>query len=377
MHKHKLEPERDDLMIIKEVNSFSDVNLKVIWDSVIERCEHSIFSTWDWISTWWKYFGEGKQPIILLSEEEGQVIGIAPLMYSVTSAFGIPYGQIELIGTPISDYTDFIIIDKNEECMRLFLEYLKAHSEKWSYLKLSNIKGDSKNIDALSKLSDKIRPACKCSYFALPNSYDEFLKSLGQSMRRNLRKGSKELSDNFSVEFVDCSSNDLAKFGIDCVFELHQKRWRARGFPGAFADQVTQSFHREIANKFAEKGWLGLYVLKLSGNPVAAAYGFLDKKKYYFYLQGSDLYPRYIKYAVGNQITAYAVSKSIEKGLEEFDFMRGDDAYKDRWHTIPRWNIQLIFPKNKIFSAQYQLFHMMSDFSDKLKSRGLAEKPEI
>ena len=76
-------------MNITEVNKFSDfVALEGRWKKVLQQSDHTVFQTWEWLSTWWKYFGNSKRLLILLAEENDEIVGIAPLMYSVYSKFG-------------------------------------------------------------------------------------------------------------------------------------------------------------------------------------------------------------------------------------------------------------------------------------------------
>ncbi len=46
-----------------------------------------------------------------------------------------------------------------------------------------------------------------------------------------------------------------------------------------------------------DRRWLRLFVLRLDGVPVAALYGFLYQRVFYFYQSGYD--PRYSKHSVG------------------------------------------------------------------------------
>ena len=92
-------------MRVIEVNKYSDfLALEEKWQDVLEKCNYyTVFSTWEWLSIWWKHFGKGKRLVLLLAEENDKIVGIAPLMYSVHKMFGLRMGKIEFIGTPDSD----------------------------------------------------------------------------------------------------------------------------------------------------------------------------------------------------------------------------------------------------------------------------------
>lgn len=336
-------------MRIIEIDNFSDfLNLEKEWNTLLEKCEHSIFSTWEWHSTWWKHFGSDKRLILLLATDNDKIIGIAPLMYYTRKIFGLRRGKIAFIGTPHTDYNDFIIADETEKCLRLFMEYLNKLPEKWNYIELTEIPEKSKCIPILSKLSKTLKPSSVCPYKQLPKSPNAFLDSLGSSMRRNLRRYMKKIEKKFQVEFSDCSDVKTCTEGMHLLFKLHQKRWKSKGLPGAFADVNFCNFHFEIAKIFAKRKQLGLFLLKLSDEPVAAIYGFKDQTKFYLYLSGFD--PDYSECRVGNLLIAYVMENCIREGLSEFDFMRGGEEYKGLWKTLLRWNQAAVIPRSGILS---------------------------
>ena len=153
-----------DMKII-ELNKHRDfIALEQTWNDVLQRCDHTIFQTWEWLSTWWKHFGNNKKLLLLLAEEKDEILGIAPLMYSVHKMFGLRIGKIEFIGTPDSDYHDFILTEKEKDCIELFVNHLKKLPEKWDCIELTDIPENSKSSRFLSKLSKKFDTVHKCPY---------------------------------------------------------------------------------------------------------------------------------------------------------------------------------------------------------------------
>lgn len=325
-------------MKITEIDNSGDfLALEERWNDVLQRCDHTIFSTWEWLSTWWKHFGNDKRLVLLLPEENSKIIGIAPLMYSVHKMFGLRMGKIEFIGTPDSDYNDFILAEKAEECIKLFVDYLNNLPEKWNCIELTDIPENAKCLSVLGKISKNLKQVHACPYASLPKSCDTFLNNLRRKRRKDLRRNLRRLEERFKVEFTSVQSYAEE---MNMFFELHQRRWMSKGFTGAFANQKARSFHLDIAKSFSQKGWLGLFMLKLSDKPAAALYGFKYRSKFYYYLSGFD--PRYSRYSIANLLISHVIGKCIEEGLAEFDFMRGAETYKDRWNTNARQNFKAI-----------------------------------
>jgi CelD/BcsL family acetyltransferase involved in cellulose biosynthesis len=343
-------------MEIIEIDNYPDFfNLKECWNEVLLKSPHSIFSTWEWLSTWWRHFGIDKKLVLLLAQEDDKILGIAPLMYSVHSMFGLRMGKIEFIGTPDSDYNDFILAYKKEQCMKLFVEFLYDLSEKWNCIDLWDIPEDAQSLPLLRKLTKTLKPFHACPFVDLPKSYGALLGSLSARQRKHIRQEFRQLEKDFKVDFLDYSSSQSISDGMNTFFDLHQKRWNTAGLPGVFADQESRNFHLDVARSFSQKGLLGLFLLELSGKPVAAHYGFKYLGKFYSYLSGFD--PQYSKYSVGSLLIAQTMRNCIESGLVEFDFMRGAEEYKDRWNAKSRWNSQAILARNgKLASLEHWIY---------------------
>ena len=63
--------------------------LKSDWNLLLKEsnCDN-IFLSWEWLYTWWESFKEGKKLFIIAAEEEGRIIGIAPLCLARSREFG-------------------------------------------------------------------------------------------------------------------------------------------------------------------------------------------------------------------------------------------------------------------------------------------------
>ena len=195
---------------------------------------------------------------------------------------------------------------------------------------------------------------------SLPESYEEFLTTLSPKKRKYVTKGMKKLEENFEVEFVDYSQPEHCSQGMKDFFELHQKKWESIGSPGVFSDPKMRNFNMDIAKIFSEKRWLSLYVLKLSGKPVAAEYGFKYNSKYYAYLAGYD--PVYSKYSVGNMLFIHIISELIREKVTVYDFLRGNEQYKSYWTSTSKSNYHAFIESNgTLAEAQHLMFNTLSN----------------
>lgn len=129
-------------MKIIEINDFTDfIRLKPDWGNLLLESEHSVFSTWTWLSTWWKHFGKNRELLLLLAEENQKLVAIAPLMVTTEPFSQLHRKKIEIIGTPDADYNSFILArtSEKEKVLYAFFKYLDSASKKWDILRFTDI----------------------------------------------------------------------------------------------------------------------------------------------------------------------------------------------------------------------------------------------
>ena len=345
---------------ILEVKEFNDFQiLKDEWnDSLKVSLDNNVFSTWEWLSTWWRHFGEGKKLVILLIEEESRISAIAPFVYSKHNFLGLGnLKKISFVGSPESDYNSFILKERNVMFLELFLDYLTEHFD-WDYLELEDVPESGASTGLIRGMPLKMqyrnweeRQSNLCPYVPLPFSMDVFTRELGRTMRYNLKRYSSKLEREHRVELKEYDELGSVKEAMELFFDLHQKRWESSGELGAFNMQLFRDFHVDLAACFAEKGWLNLDFLTVDDKPVSAKYGFKYNQKFYSYLSGWD--PDYSRYRVGNLSTMYEIEKCIRSHLREYDMMRGDEPYKRLWTTRARRNLELRFVRKGFSSRLY------------------------
>jgi hypothetical protein len=122
------------------------------------------------VTHFFKYFGNDKKLLILLAEEGNENRGIAPLMYSVHKMFGLRRGKIEFIGTPHSYYINFILVAKENECTKLFIDYLRSFGETWDCIDLIEIPENSISLLHLTTPAKSVRPIHKCHFISFPKT---------------------------------------------------------------------------------------------------------------------------------------------------------------------------------------------------------------
>jgi len=349
---------------VLEVNDFQ--SLESEWNTLLKKntVDNNIFLTWEWQSIWWSHFGEKRKLLLLLIEDRNKILAIAPLMLSEYRLRGpLHIKKIEFIGAHHSDYHNFILSKKKTECLKLFVNYLNEEIADWDWIELTEICDNTVTVDLLETLFPQVQSKLKmkksfcnvCPYISLPDSVDLLIAGFRRNLRRNLKKSLKRIKKDHKVDFM---SYDEAGFSVEeamkLFINLHKKRWGETSLLGSLESEGEKfrDFHIDVAKRFSENGWLGLYFLLVDNEPVCAIYGFEYGQKMYDYLKGFD--PDYYNYSVGNLTLNFLLEELINKGFRELDLMRGSEEYKTRWTDDYRQNFELRLIRTAPLSRFYE-----------------------
>lgn len=316
------------------------------WRALADRCERAtVFQTWEWADAWWRAFGRGKRLRLIEFRAGGALVGLAPLYAS--RHLGTPLRRLAFVGNGPSDYLDILAPDA---CSAAVCDLLLRH--------LSTAPGfDLADLQQLAPASHlrtqwgprldgerlTLKPQEPCPYVALPASWEDYLKRLGKKTRGNIGYYDRLLTRTF--EDAESAVADAAALpnALTALFELHQKRWNAALLPGVLGGRRTQEFHRDVAARLLERGWLRLHTIRAGGRTVAALYCFRFRDRYSYYLGGFA--PDLARHSLGTVLTAHAIRQAIEEGCAEFDFLRGDEEYKQRWMPESRTNARILLAR--------------------------------
>ncbi|MEM2507242.1 MAG: GNAT family N-acetyltransferase [Nitrososphaeria archaeon] len=353
------------MLKVTEVDNINKIiELKNVWNKLLSYYKNNNpFLTFEYLATYWKHFGKDRKlKILCVKDEKNEIVAIAPLRLSnYTFAGLLTYKVIEPLSYMGADYTDFILPNQDEKCLRKIISYLYEKND-WDFIYLYDIPETSTLSNLLRTLNNRTDPfifdtlrGTVCPYISLPNSMEAFTNRLNPNFRKNLKKRLKKLEKDFrKIELKSYRDFGTVEEAMNIFFKLHQKRWTTKDMPGVFSTTETKRFYVEVAKRFAEKGWLALYFLTVNDEPIAARYGFEYNNKMYFCLHGFN--PDYSRYAPGHIMHLKVIENCIKKGIIECDFLKGGEPYKFYWTNTYRTNMGFRFVnKKKITSKIYDL----------------------
>jgi CelD/BcsL family acetyltransferase involved in cellulose biosynthesis len=332
------------------VEAFAQVAME--WDCLVAACPSTnVFLTTDWLVTWWRHYGRGRQwQVLLVRDKKGRLIGGLPVYSEPGFSFGWRYRSLRLIGTEPESPDNLDVVAKestgiavaNAVCNWI----VTVGRERYDILVLSNLAKGSHLIESLCShtaagpVEIKVMPLFSCPYLPLPSSFDAYVSSLSKNMRYNLRRRTRQvLNPQGDSEIVCVERAAELPTAIDDLFRLHTLRRLEHGAETRFTRKARQKFHRDLASTFLRQGRLRLLLLKTSSQAIAAIYCFKYGSRMSYFQSGFD--PRWSKYSVGMVLMGKCIEMAIRDGCKEFDFLRGDEDYKFQWTACLRQTVEV------------------------------------
>lgn len=282
-----------------------------------------IFVTPLWLKVWWQAFRSEAEVYLGVVRQGTEVIGIAPLL--------LQEGKAAIIGsTDVCDYLDFIVVPGMEaDFFRALLDDLYQRGVK--YLDLKSLRPDSTVITSLIGLAQNLGYRVQStvedvSYeLELPPTWEEYLAELTSKQRHEVRRKLRRLTKEGRVN----SHFVKEEAAVRHTFELFLKMFtESRKDKALFLTAPRESFFRLLVDAMAEAGLLRFGVLELDGLPLAITMCFDYNNYIYLYNSGYD--PQYDSLSAGLICKVLCIQNSIEEGKKGFDFLKGDEAYKQQ-----------------------------------------------
>lgn len=296
--------------------------LREPWQVLATRCG-SVFSTWEWASTWWEHAGAGReQAITAWFDAAGDVVAIVPCYVWARR----PTRVLRLIGHGPADLLEPLVRPDLEHLAPALVEAsLRLHRSGLFFGE--ELPQQQGWVTALAHATRHRAASIPLLPLTPYDAWDDYLATLKKKLRHELRQSARILAER-GATFRLAQGPDRLDADLNALFRLHRLRFDDTQ-SGSFAGM--ESFHRAFARIALERGWLRLWLLELDGEAIAAWYGFRYGDCDWFYQTGRD--PQWDHLAVGKAVIARTIRAAIEDGVPLYSFGRGEVPYKRRLAT--------------------------------------------
>jgi CelD/BcsL family acetyltransferase involved in cellulose biosynthesis len=293
-----------------------------------------VFATAEWNRVWWRQFGGGKDLFVLIMKRDSEPIAIVPLYRKEED------GRRVLRFNGGIDLTDYLgpicSLEDRDAVAETLVGWLASKEVEWDEFDAHNMPVPLGFSEFLVNHSDRHGFSFKAeqeettAVLSLPPKWDDYLAFLTPKERHELKRKRRRLGRDHPDARMRSSDEASWKADLERFIELHRG---AEGTKGRFMGPEIADFFRLIASEFIPLGWLRLDVLEIADRIVAATFGFqLDNT---FYLYNSAFESSLRRLSPGYILVSQLVEDAIERGLRQFDFLRGPERYKYQFGARP------------------------------------------
>jgi Acetyltransferase (GNAT) domain len=170
----------------------------------------------------------------------------------------------------------------------------------------------------------------KVPYVALDETtWGAYESELRGQLRSSLRRCRRRLEEKgrLSLEIFDGKKwlEELLEEG----FRVEGSGWKHAAGTSIYSNPATRVFYTKLAQWAAERGWLRLAFLRLSGVTMAFDYCLEYNRTHYMLKIGYD--PAYAKFSPGSVLRQLMIARAFSEGIATYELLGGFEAWKRDW----------------------------------------------
>ncbi len=299
------------------------------------------FFSWEWFEASVNAFASEASRYVVVLQENGQTIGILPLVRQKTRQYGMTIYELTFCPNGNTPRNSLLVTGSQceREATRAALDALLADRRSWHILRLDNVPQDS-ILSTLLTETEQARSGLviRCEGRRSPcvgigdfKSFDEYFSaSVKKHYRTKLRRDLKRLDEtgqDWGVEYFE-TPEEIAR-GLEGLLQVRRASWKGTPSPGFVR------FFQEISPFLADRHEMLITLLRVGGRPVAAQYLVRKEGEYCMILNDHD-HQHHDTIAPGNNLLTLVLQEAFNRDWRVLDFSGSDYEYKKRLATTTR-----------------------------------------
>jgi CelD/BcsL family acetyltransferase involved in cellulose biosynthesis len=301
------------------------------WDELVKG-EPTPFSDHAWFTCWWGAFRDDATLSVCVVWRGDRLVAAAPLYARGRRLFSMTNYHTPLLRFPASD----------GDALRAVVD--ATLDARPSDLSLHAIPADDVAISTLlersahhgrTSLVETVHTSPSVDTSGDRPSWEQTHSRELRELKRRRRKLEREHVAEWRL--VEHSSNldaDLAR-----GFAVEASGWKGRAGTAISSAKETDQFYRDVARAYHAQGELRLAWLHIDGRPVAFNFCVQRGRRLYLLKTGFDESVR--QHAPGLLLNLYVIERCFEVGVEMYDFLGANAAWKQRFATGERAHVRL------------------------------------
>ena len=324
---------------VRVAKSFEETGLDArSWDEEVAALGGSVYMTWDWLLTWWAYYGAGRELRLVVCSAGGRVVALFPVYIDNLGTRPLLLRVARLVGAHIPpkvfdppvarEWADacFMALVRQlieaDDCDVLSLGPVSSTTEAWRSLPGAvarsgaavRVEVDDRNVHTL---------------FLLPRSHDDYLGSLSrneQKQRRKYELRTLKKEHEVSVELISGPQGAL-EAAFDEFAPLHARQWDAEGKSGHFGAWPNGlAYNRALVRALGPLDRVRFVRIKADGATVASQYIYAFAGRWYWELPARVPGPDWDRFSLGPSGIVTMIGEAIASGVH---WIQGGLAHYD------------------------------------------------
>lgn len=306
------------------------------------------FLSYEWTRLCWTNLCGGAQPFVLTARREGKLVAVAPLRLERSLGFRV----LRFIGDGRSDYLGFLRDADAPGAESALLEALSTHRQEWDLAVLRQL------CETYSTLTTAVRPKKLCGrevegtvapYLSFEGDWSSLCAS-GPGWLKRMEKAARKFAKEGGL--VERYEGSEALLHLNEVAEVERHSWKTRQGVARFQPGEGQNILHEALSTLGSRGEMELWIARMDDRPVAFELNFLTPQRIMLY-QGA-FNEEYRKLSPGGVLDLLSIRRAWEQGVREYDFMAGNEAYKqERTNATRSLRYLAVYPATARGSMAY------------------------
>ena len=326
-----------------------------------------------WLMPWWNAYQVIHRLHVLVAYRGESVCGILPLAETTSALTG---RSLVFMGSGKVCSDDMGILAEpadSQEIAMAFATWLVESPDccRWDHLDLDGVRELNQTMEYFGQLLEALtgsqidrKPSSSCWAASLAGGQDAYLSRLSKRARKILCEAESFISSGNGTFEIAQSQEQALEFARE-IERMHQARWKEQGIDGCFS---TNEFH-EFLNNAIRTMWLDPWrpehvateavlptgsqrvlvgLVRINDTVAAGSICIRDRDSLAMYLTGMNT--EFAESRPGWMLNTCFIKHAIEIGCASFDFLRGDEEYKERLGGVPAVQHRWVVPANRLTS---------------------------
>jgi predicted N-acyltransferase len=198
-----------------------------------------------------------------------------------------------------------------------------------------------------------------CPAIQFTGGWDHYARQLSSNFRSQIRRHHKRIVNHDTVSFRLIGVAEADAFTAELI-RLNRTRMQDKGDVSSLEEEAFREFLHEAVPYMAREGLAWMDVVESGGDTFGAALNFVHGDTVYYYMGGFAEDAKSLR--PGTALFVQVIQRSIERGLDQYDFLRGAENYKYRWGATDVPTYQVTVYPGGTFRASFS--RMLDDISD-------------